>query len=34
MNGIILNTIGIAFIIFAILVLITSILIVILDNRY
>lgn len=34
MNGIILNTIGIAFIIFLILVLITSILIVILDNRY
>ena len=34
MNGIILNIIGIAFIIFSILVLITAIFIVILDNRY
>ena len=34
MNGIILNIIGIAFIIFSILVLITAILIVYLDNRY
>jgi len=34
MNGIILNIIGIAFIIFSILILITAIFIVILDNRY